>query len=287
MSWPERLKSFARTWLFEHARPEVWLYIQHLARGGTACYFPASHRTACFAKVARKRLLVLAPHPDDEVIGLGGTLLMHLASKSEVLVLYMTTGGKADGSVSSQHLQGVRRSEAETVASAYGFEPLFWEYEDQGLVNHPETVRELKSLLKEWQPNEIYLPSVIDAHIDHFATNLILAGALGQRTPGNMTIFGYEVATDLSFPNYVMDISPYFNRKRELLALYTSQIKLINYHRLIELRNALNYARYVETSSEGYAECFFYFPAGAFVSLIKSLTDLLPTNPALRAFGRS
>src|SRR5690349_15928527 len=60
--------------------------------------------------VERQRVLVVAPHPDDEVIAVGGTLALHQRASSEVLTLYVTLDAPAtDGSI-------VRKGEAERVA---------------------------------------------------------------------------------------------------------------------------------------------------------------------------
>src|SRR5882672_12710689 len=69
--------------------------------------------------VAKQRVLVVAPHPDDEVIAVGGTLALHQRAGSDVLVLFVTLDKPAaDGSIP-------RRGEAERVARLLGFDHRF------------------------------------------------------------------------------------------------------------------------------------------------------------------
>src|SRR3954462_7974852 len=69
--------------------------------------------------VEKQRVLVVAPHADDEAIAIGGTLAPHQRAGSEVLTLFVTTDAPAaDGTV-------VRKREAERVARLLGFEHRF------------------------------------------------------------------------------------------------------------------------------------------------------------------
>jgi len=84
--------------------------------------------------VEKQRVLVVAPHPDDEVIAVGGTLALDQRAGSEVLTLFVTLDAPAaDGSI-------VRKGEAERAARLLGFEPRFLGFPDGSVSLHEPDV---------------------------------------------------------------------------------------------------------------------------------------------------
>lgn len=268
----ESLKAIWSKLLFDRASPEMILLLKHMRCIGTPFYFPLSHKLVRQQRVTKGRVLVLAPHADDEIIGLGGTMSMHLESGTQLLVLYMTTGGKGDSTLFLDDLVKVRRREAEDIARNYGFERIFWEYEDQRLDEHvPEAAVKLRKILDDVRPDAVFVPSCIDSHKDHFSANLVLVAALERGGHDHFPIYGYEVATDIPFPNHIVVITDHFEKKMQMLAYYESQSGFINYSRLCTLRNALNYARYVNGQGDGYAEAYLRWPGSAYLQVVRDL----------------
>ena len=74
-----------------------------------------------------RSVLVLAPHPDDEVFGCGGSLLAHVENKVPVSVVVLT-----DGSLAGEAAQRIQESLAAAKVLGYG-EPEFWHLPDRGL----------------------------------------------------------------------------------------------------------------------------------------------------------
>lgn len=269
-----RIRSFIRRVLLERASPEFILYLKHLQSPGDS-EIPFERRAVVYESVSRKRILVLAPHPDDEAVGLGGTLCMHLAAGSDVTVLYMTGGGLADPREDPSDMTEMRRAEAKAVGAAYGLRQVFWETRDMSLEADSDTVKRLGDLLREIRPDAVFVPSPIDAHRDHFVANRILVGALDDTDACDVEVFGYEIWTDIPFPNHVIDITEVFEKKLEMIAYYLSQTALCDYQSLCRAKNALNHLRHVHCLKGGYAEAFVRFSADVY-------RDVVPDPSAAR-----
>ncbi len=268
-----RIRSFIRRLLLERASPEFLLYLKHL-RSSKDAGFPFSRKSTVYRSVARQSVLILAPHPDDEAVGPGGTLSMHLVAGSDVTVLYMTDGSLADPNVDSVEMAKTRRREAEALGTTYGLRQVFWEKKDRNLDADPEAVMRLGELLEEIRPEAVFVPSPIDAHRDHFAANKILVGALGQRPSAAMEVFGYEIWTDIPFPNHVVEITGFFEKKLEMMAYYRSQAALCDFAGLCRSKNALNHFRHVHCLESGYAEAFLRFSPETYVEMVRGLIEI-------------
>jgi LmbE family N-acetylglucosaminyl deacetylase len=211
-------------------------------------------------------VLVLAPHPDDEVAGCGGTLHLHSRQGARVTVVYMT-----DGRLGSLQLQGnvlvgaerlafqeklirTRKAEAEAAGRVLGTgESIFLDFPDGDLRLSRETVRCLEDLLAARRPEAIYVPFPADRHRDHVETARIL-GAATTRTVDGCQVYAYEVWNPL-YPNCMVDISEVIEIKRQALLQFSSQIQDNDFPRSILGLNA--YRSGFHLGSRGYAETFF------------------------------
>jgi LmbE family N-acetylglucosaminyl deacetylase len=128
-----------------------------------------------------QRVLVVAPHPDDEVCGCGGTLLRHLAAGDAVTILYVTDGrGSRAWGLTAEAMAARRQQEAAACAAVLGVNDWLW----LGLPEWDWAVEELAprllALLEQVKPDLIYAPSRVDFHPEHWKTAHALALALGQ-----------------------------------------------------------------------------------------------------------
>lgn len=265
-----RIGRFLRRVLLQHASPEFILFLKHLRSSGMSA-FPFGRQATVCRSVSKKSVLVLAPHPDDEVVGLGGTLSMHLAVGSEVTVVYMTDGGFADPTSDPMDMAVIRRTEAESLGELFGFHQVFLGNRDSGLTANSETVGQLGEVLKKVRPDSVFVPSPIDAHRDHFAANEILTNSLTILGSWDVEVFGYEIWTDIPFPNHVVDITSVFAQKLEMISHYGSQLALCDYRRFARSKNALNYLRHAHPLEEGYAEAFIRYSAVNYCRIVQDL----------------
>lgn len=135
----------------------------------------------------RRRCLVAAPHPDDEVLGCGATIARKRAAGTEVRVLFATDGrhARSDG-LPPEELARVREREARDAARRLGVPSdalVFLGWEDGTLARREDELRvRLAVELARFAPDEIYAPCRYDAHPDHEALGRAAAAAAGARS---------------------------------------------------------------------------------------------------------
>lgn len=267
----------------KYATPEIMVFLKSQQAHRRAKHGqPFPHKNVHVANsVPTGTVLILSPHPDDEAIGAGGVLNMHLTNGSNVTVLYLTDGSAGD---QSGELAAVRRKEAVSITETYRFEQVFWEHRDMSLGNDAQTVSALVALLQKIQPETIYLPSFFDHHFDHFTTNQILVEALKQMPAGQFTLYGYEVWDNMPFPNHIVDISDHFDKKADILSHYQTPLQATDFIQLCRYRDALHYTLFIDSrkkKSEGYAEAFYRFDAQTYINLYEQYLEQLQVNGSL------
>ncbi|NLF01949.1 MAG: hypothetical protein GX601_13330 [Anaerolineales bacterium] len=177
-----------------------------------------------------QRVLVLSPHPDDETIGVGGTLLKHHQAGCQVTVAVLTDG--AAGALGRQRIEVTSRRQAEARAAAQvlGVDRLIFEdVPDAGLADMDPA--RLRALLEETAPDLVYLPFFLDNHPDHRALTPLLARAL-RGASLDFACCAYETWSPVA-PNILVDISETLAGKQEALACYRSQLETRDYTRMV------------------------------------------------------
>lgn len=167
-----------------------------------------------------RRLLVLAPHPDDEVLGCGGLIASSLADGAQVQVVIVSDGGKGgDADVRE------RESQAAAVVLADGRPGLgvhFWRLPDRAVVDEPALVSRLQHLVHSTAPDLVLVPSPFEIHPDHRA--VCLAGLHALRVGGvGCELLFYEIGQAL-MPDLLLDITPWMPLKRAALGCFVSQM---------------------------------------------------------------
>jgi LmbE family N-acetylglucosaminyl deacetylase len=183
-----------------------------------------------------KDALVLAPHPDDETLGCGGSIIKHVKAGSRVKILFMTDGNKGDFEARfGKDYVNMRRHAARQSMAILGVQDYeFWGFEDRGLYEVSEDIlRRLEGVIGAFSPALIYTPSPYEAHPDHRALSKI-AMVLFEQT-GIQIIF-YEVLMAL-YPNMLVDITLEMERKKEAIESYHTEIYYNDYVKKIESLN--------------------------------------------------
>jgi LmbE family N-acetylglucosaminyl deacetylase len=124
-------------------------------------------------------VLVLAAHPDDEVIGAGGMLAWHALRGHAITVVHATDGAKGDPGNRENDIRAVRRREGVEALARLGIgEPRHWDLPDGEL---PEQLTALASriadVMREIQPRTLYSFHAGEAHRDHRAVAAATAAA--------------------------------------------------------------------------------------------------------------
>ncbi len=183
----------------------------------------------------KKIVLVVAPHPDDETLGCGGTLLRHVANGDEVHWLIVT---KMGNSYSQQQIQE-REKEIKTVSSVYSFHKTYqlnFITTELNSENLNALIPAMKGIVSQINPEIIYSPFYGDVHTDHFWTfRALFACVKSFRAPSVKKILCYETlsetdfgatkASEQFFPQVFVDVSDYLTKKIDIMKTYKSEMQ--------------------------------------------------------------
>ncbi len=204
------------------------------------------------------KVLVLAPHADDETIGLGGTIVLHGEQGDPVDVLFLTRGGtgNAGGRYDPAAYEAIRRQEGTLACQVLGVrETIFWEYADNYVVTESDMavlVPRLAAVVKKGGYDVLYTPHRGELHTDHHASAVLAARAV-DRLDRPPRVFGYEVWAPLA-ADFVVDVTRVFEKKLEAAACYASQLDRSDITRLFKCLNG--YRAILLEDRAGYGEAF-------------------------------
>lgn len=180
------------------------------------------------------RTLVIAPHPDDETFGLGGTLRLHVEQGDRVEVIFLTDGcfGDPDGVYDGQDYGAVRRAEAEAAGQVLGLHDLtFYRYPDHYPTISEEALddvaRRLALDVRRRAPANLYFPWPGDFHPDHWTAARAVLRCLPE-LPREIRALGYEVWSAL-VPDFVVEVTSTRDFKVRAVACYESQLRYTPY----------------------------------------------------------
>jgi LmbE family N-acetylglucosaminyl deacetylase len=195
-------------------------------------------------------ILAIAAHPDDEVLGCGGTLARHAARGDRVEVLVVTRG--APELYSDEQVAALRK-ELETAHRILGVAAArFLDFPAPKLDQVPahELADAIGKALADARPEIVFLPHRGDLHGDHravFGAALVAARPIGGS--GVREILSYETlsetewapptAEDAFLPSVYVDVSGFLEPKKRALAAYRSQVREFPHPRSIEGVEAL------------------------------------------------
>lgn len=176
------------------------------------------------------KVLVIAPHPDDEAIGLGGQIRLHVQAGDQVEVLILTQGEKGRPGEDETETALVRIHEAYESALVLGSKVLAYaQYPDGDLKSREnEAAQYVAAILARERPDRVYVTSIYDGHIDHRAAHMILLKAIaeGIHLP---EVWTYEVWTPLPEYSDVVDISEVIGFKLLAIRRHESQVNRIRF----------------------------------------------------------
>ena len=168
-------------------------------------------------------VLVLAAHPDDEVIGAGSMLAWHGQRRDQVTVVHATDGAKGDPGSREHDIRAVRRREGVEALSRLGIgDPRHWDLPDGELPEHLEelTLR-VRTLFHEVKPKTLYSFWFGEAHRDHRAVSLAVANA-ADALPADCRCLLYGVNQVVPWGT-LFDVTDVYPRCYRALQAYASQ----------------------------------------------------------------
>ena len=180
------------------------------------------------------KILVIAPHPDDEVLGMGGTI-KKLSPKNNITLLIMTDGASAQ--YSDKKMIKVRKESCKKSSKILGISEIkFLNFKDMKLDSVPqlEINQEIEKIIKKIQPKIVFTSPKNDLNRDHDVTFNSTLVATRPSSSGVKKVFSYELpgytyleslslkkptvgSSWCSISEYLKDIF-----KKEALSLFTS-----------------------------------------------------------------
>jgi len=218
--------------------------------------------------LAADRILVLAAHPDDEVLGAGGTLALASRRGSAVRIWIATDGTAQEGAREEgpEAYAARRRHEAQRAAAALGLPvPVFGGLADRSLATAPEALeRGVTEQLSEFQPDLVLCPSPAEIHPDHRALSEALYRSVASSRPADpdhdrfrfLRLGFYEISQPF-LPNTLVDIAAVADRKDAAIQEYASQQSVRDYAGALK---GLNAYRRLTLEGSGPVEAFRVLP---------------------------
>jgi N-acetylglucosamine malate deacetylase 1 len=176
-------------------------------------------------------VLVLAPHPDDEVLGVGGTLAAYASKGIRTVVVIFSTGAGSH----PLHKENVitRRRKEETLAAHKQLnvsETIFLMYDEFNFreeLIEKEGIAKLHEIIKKEKPTKIFMPAIDDLHAHHRAVSHLMLQLYSQYEL-ECGLFTYSIWNPVAFlkrsqPRLVVDVSQQHHTKLVALREYRTQ----------------------------------------------------------------
>ena len=171
-------------------------------------------------------ILVIAPHPDDEVLGMGGTI-KKLSKKNKIILCVVSEGATAQ--YKDKKMIKVRRDSCKKTAKILGISQIqFLDYPDMRLnLSHLDINKKLEEIIEKYKPEIVYTAPKNDLNLDH---QMVFNSTLVACRPksGVKQILCYEIQgnTKVPFvPNVFENIEKEFSYKIKGFKMYKSEIE--------------------------------------------------------------
>ena len=172
------------------------------------------------------KILVIAPHPDDEVLGMGGTI-KKLSKKNKIILCVVSEGATAQ--YKDKKMIKVRRDSCKKTAKILGIsQTIFLDYPDMRLnLSHLDINKKLEEIIEKYRPEIVYTAPKNDLNLDH---QIVFNSTLVACRPksGVKQILCYEIQgnTKVPFvPNVFENIEKEFPYKIKGFKMYKSEIE--------------------------------------------------------------
>ena len=234
-------------------------------------------RASPWKPVGGRRILVVAPHPDDEVVGCAGTLLLHVRDGDSVCIAYITDGSRSSaGGLSPEDDARQRKLEAEAAAKSLQVDRFEWLGLTEGSWTYEELQPSLLDILRQTSPQLIYAPSRVDFHPEHrkvaHGLSLLLSREGVVHAEAVVSVCQIQVPLTPILVNRVVDCSGVGQKVEAALKIYRSQSA--------NLAPALRMRRYAARfyGFTGHAEEFWQMPVMDYCRLHDSPSEQWPAN---------
>ena len=196
------------------------------------------------------KTIVIAPHPDDEVLGVGGTLMRRKA-EGEKMAWLIVTGITTETGWSDEKIRQ-RADEIKRVTELIGFDSVFelnFPTTQLDQVPMSDLIAAISNVFKMFEPEEVFVPHPSDVHTDHrIVFDAVASCTKWFRYPSVKRVLAYETLSETDFglgtnqafrPNVFVNIEPYLAEKLQAMDIYVSELGVFPFPRSHEAIRAL------------------------------------------------
>ena len=233
---------------------------------------------------AARKVLVLAPHPDDEIFGCGGAIALYARQAVPVHVHILTDGAGYAQQAQRAQIRATRQEESRLALARLGsgIHCEFGPYQDRALLQESSLIAHMVALLEQHAPELVIAPSPWEIHPDHQACARAAAAAMAlwqRRTQADVGLMLYEIGSPLR-PNLLLDITSVWEAKEQAMQSFASQLEQQDYIRHVQGLNS--YRTYTLPPAVRYAEAYHHL-SGADMAAMECGADEAPAAPTLAA----
>lgn len=206
------------------------------------------------------KILVIVAHPDDEVLGMGGTIAKHVAKGDKVHIVYLTTGitsrrnsgyksksgyqvDKKNSAQMDKEIQKLKNNALKSCKTLGVKSSNFYDFPDNELdkISRLQIIKTIENEIEKFKPDQIFTNHYGDLNIDHrivFESCLTACRPISDKTP---SLFAFGVISSMEWnypssfePNYFVNISKYFKKKIQAMKSYKNELKKYPHPRSLE-----------------------------------------------------
>jgi LmbE family N-acetylglucosaminyl deacetylase len=202
-------------------------------------------------------ILVVAAHPDDEVLGCGGTIARRAAMGDAVTIAILAQGamsraGKGDASSYRRQVKQLRKSSQRAASILGAGQVVHFDFPDNRMdgVDLLDIVKTVEQCVERYEPQVIYTHHVGDLNVDHIqVAKAVLTAARPLPRSRISEIYSFEVLSSSEWgagpagesfrPTCFVEVSSYLEKKLEALSVYETEISEFPHPRSPEVIRAL------------------------------------------------
>ncbi len=190
------------------------------------------------------KVLVVSPHPDDETLGAGGTLLKYKKQGHKIYWLNITDVNEEFGWDEKRIAH--RQEQIEAIRGFFGFDGYYnlsLPTTKLATIDEGDIISKIRAVFDDVQPSWVLIPGQYDAHSDHrIVYNCCMAAAKSFRSPYIKRITTMEIVSETDFgfqnerfvPNLFVDITEEMDKKLEAMKIYDTEIEEVPFPRSLE-----------------------------------------------------
>ncbi len=196
----------------------------------------------------KKNILIIAPHADDEILGVGGTISKYINNNYDVIILILTNANIGAPELYTKN--DIKKIRAEAIKSHKFLgvrKTIFADFPALKLDQYPsyQISNYINKLIIKYKPNLMFLPYPDDIHVDHkitYQSSMVAARPINKVSIEKILL--YEVLSETNYtlhmkkkfnPNYFENITDTIDFKLKAMSYYKSQLKKYPNSRSLEM----------------------------------------------------